>query len=555
MTKKLFRSILLATIGVFLSSLILIMGVLYRYFTEVETEQLQTQTTLAAQGISLDGEDYFDSLKTSNVRITWVDNTGKVLHDTKSNPAKMSNHGNREEIKEALKDGYGESTRYSSTLTQRSLYVAQRLDNGTIVRLSVTERSILLLLLGMLQPLILIVVLALLLSILVARYTAKKLVLPLNRLNLEEPLANDVYEEISPLLRRIDRHQKELQKQDDLLTRRKQEFDTIISKIREGMILLDEKRSIISINTAAMQLFQTDKSCLGKDILEITRDIVLNQLLEEGLTGKKKEGVATFGKDNYRVLIRPITADSKVTGVMILLFDVTDQLQAENMRREFTANVSHELKTPLHLIAGYSEMMTNDLVSSQDVRQFSEKIYIESQRMIQLVEDIINLSHLDESSQVKMETVDLYQVTKNVLDTLSSRATQKKVSLNLSGQTALVRGNPALLHSVIYNLCDNAIKYNREHGEVFVSVKPQQDTVVLEVRDTGIGIDDNEQERIFERFYRVDKSRSKKVGGTGLGLSIVKHALQIHDAAITVQSTQGKGTTMTVTFKGESGRK
>lgn len=549
MTKKIFYSVLVASIGVFVSAVILIMGVLYNYFTTIQMEQLQTQTALAAQGITFEGTEYFEDLKTSNVRITWVDNEGTVLYDTKSDASKMENHGQREEIKEAIETGYGESTRYSSTLTQKSLYVAQRLVNGTVVRLSVTQHSILLLLLGMIQPIGLIVILIIVLSTLVARYTSKRIILPLNNLNLDEPLSNNTYEELSPLLRRIDSHQRELATKESLLARRKEEFDTIISKIREGMILLDYKRRIISINAAAQQLFQKDTTCLGEDILELIRNVSLNQWLEKGLQGKKQDGLLVFDNIHYRTLVRPIISEGTVTGLVILLFDVTDQLESEQMRREFTANVSHELKTPLHLISGYSEMLTTNLVSEKDISYFAQKIYTESQHMVQLVEDIINLSHLDESAQVPMESVDLYKIAKNALDALSSKAIDKKVTLNLQGESAYLIGNPALLNSVIYNLCDNAITYNREKGEVTVSVKPQKGTIVLEVNDTGIGIPKEEQERIFERFYRVDKSRSKKVGGTGLGLSIVKHALELHNAKISVQSKLGQGTNMTIVFK------
>ena len=549
MTKKIFYSVLVASIGVFVSAVILIMGVLYNYFTTIQMEQLQTQTALAAQGITFEGTEYFEDLKTSNVRITWVDNEGTVLYDTKSDASKMENHGQREEIKEAIETGYGESTRYSSTLTQKSLYVAQRLVNGTVVRLSVTQHSILLLLLGMIQPIALIVILTIVLSTLVARYTSKRIILPLNNLNLDEPLSNNTYEELSPLLRRIDSHQRELATKESLLARRKEEFDTIISKIREGMILLDYKRRIISINAAAQQLFQTDTTCLGEDILELIRNVSLNQWLEKGLQGKKQDGLLVFDNIHYRTLVRPIISEGTVTGLVILLFDVTDQLESEQMRREFTANVSHELKTPLHLISGYSEMLTTNLVSEKDISYFAQKIYTESQHMVQLVEDIINLSHLDESAQVPMESVDLHKIAKNALDALSSKAIDKKVTLNLQGESAYLIGNPALLNSVIYNLCDNAITYNREKGEVTVSVKPQEGTIVLEVNDTGIGIPKEEQERIFERFYRVDKSRSKKVGGTGLGLSIVKHALELHNAKISVQSKLGQGTNMTIVFK------
>ena len=548
MIKKIFRSTFFATLGVLLVTLFMVVGLLYGYFTQVQKEQLQTETALAAQGVSLEGQDYLNELKMSNVRITWVDNRGKVLYDNESDAQIMDNHANREEIKEALKDGYGESVRYSKTLTTQSLYSAQRLDNGTVIRLSVTRHSILVLLFRMFLPLVLILVLAFLLSLWLSHSIAKSIVLPLNRLDLDHPLENDAYEEISPLLRRIARHQKEVTEREVVIEQRQSEFDTIISKIKEGMILLDNNCHIISINQAAQDILQTDQTCLGKDILQILRNLSLNNWLEKGLQGRKQEGILQLDDAHYKVMVRPIQSEDKVTGLAILFFDVTDQLQAEQLRREFTANVSHELKTPLHLISGYSEMLASDVVAQKDIPQFAEKIHSESQRMIQLVEDIIKLSHLDESEELAMEPVNLYQISEEVLDSLSAKANERHINLHLLGEPAYITGNHALIHSLIYNLCDNAIIYNRDKGDVTVNVTSNEDDIVLTVQDTGVGIAKDEQERIFERFYRVDQSRSKKLGGTGLGLSIVKHAVNQHHADIKVESQLGLGTKMTVTF-------
>lgn len=548
MIKKIFRSTFFATLGVLLVTLFMVVGLLYGYFTQVQKEQLQTETALAAQGVSLEGQDYLNELKMSNVRITWVDNRGKVLYDNESDAQIMDNHANREEIKEALKDGYGESVRYSKTLTTQALYSAQRLDNGTVIRLSVTRHSILVLLFRMFLPLVLILVLAFLLSLWLSHSIAESIVLPLNQLDLDHPLENDAYEEISPLLRRIARHQKEVTEREVVIEQRQSEFDTIISKIKEGMILLDNNCRIISINQAAQDILQTDQTCLGKDMLQILRNLSLNNWLEKGLQGRKQEGILQLDDAHYKVMVRPIQSEDKVTGLAILFFDVTDQLQAEQLRREFTANVSHELKTPLHLISGYSEMLASDVVAQKDVPQFAEKIHSESQRMIQLVEDIIKLSHLDESEELAMEPVNLYQISEEVLDSLSAKANERHINLHLLGEPAYITGNYALIHSLIYNLCDNAIIYNRDKGDVTVDITSNEDDIVLTVQDTGVGIAKDEQERIFERFYRVDKSRSKKLGGTGLGLSIVKHAVNQHHADIKVESQLGLGTKMTVTF-------
>lgn len=546
MTKKIFRTTLSASLGIVLVTILMIMGFLYNYFNHIQREQLRTQTALASQGISFEGKDYFENLKTSNVRITWVDNKGQVLYDTQSDAKHMKNHANRQEIKEAIKSGYGESTRWSATLTEKSIYAAQRLNNGTIVRLSVAQQTIFYLLLGMISPLAIIILLAIILSVLIARYIAKKVSEPLNNIDLDHPLSNDSYEEITPLLRRLDSHQAKIQHQKLLLQKRQKEFDTIISKIKEGMILLDDQARIVSINAEALKLFQINDDWHGRFMMEVSRDLTLKDLIDQGLKGKKKEANIGIENNHYHVLVRPTTDNNRVTGLVVLLFDVTDQLQMEQLQREFTANVSHELKTPLHVISGYSELLANQMVPNEEVPQFAAKIHKESERLVKLVEDIINLSHLDEQEKLPQETVNLYDLTQKVLEGLQAKADKKHIQINFNGEEAILRGNPVLLNSLVYNLCDNAITYNHEKGQVNVTLKNSPDTITLEVSDTGLGIAEKDKKRIFERFYRVDKSRSKIVGGTGLGLSIVKSALDFHNGSIKVDSHLGQGTTMTV---------
>lgn len=546
MTKKIFRTTLSASLGIVLVTILMIMGFLYNYFNHIQREQLRTQTALASQGISFEGKDYFENLKTSNVRITWVDNKGQVLYDTQSDAKHMKNHANRQEIKEAIKSGYGESTRWSATLTEKSIYAAQRLNNGTIVRLSVAQQTIFYLLLGMMSPLAIIILLAIILSVLIARYIAKKVSEPLNNIDLDHPLSNDSYEEITPLLRRLDSHQAKIQHQKLLLQKRQKEFDTIISKIKEGMILLDDQARIVSINAEALKLFQINDDWHGRFMMEVSRDLTLKDLIDQGLKGKKKEANIGIENNHYRFLVRPTTDNNRVTGLVVLLFDVTDQLQMEQLQREFTANVSHELKTPLHVISGYSELLANQMVPNEEVPQFAAKIHKESERLVKLVEDIINLSHLDEQEKLPQETVNLYDLTQKVLEGLQAKADKKHIQINFNGEEAILRGNPVLLNSLVYNLCDNAITYNHEKGQVNVTLKNSPDTITLEVSDTGLGIAEKDKKRIFERFYRVDKSRSKIVGGTGLGLSIVKSALDFHNGSIKVDSHLGQGTTMTV---------
>lgn len=546
MTKKIFRTTLSASLGIVLVTILMIMGFLYNYFNRIQREQLRTQTALALQGISFEGKDYFENLKTSNVRITWVDNKGQVLYDTQSDAKHMKNHANRQEIKEAIKSGYGESTRWSATLTEKSIYAAQRLNNGTIVRLSVAQQTIFYLLLGMMSPLAIIILLAIILSVLIARYIAKKVSEPLNNIDLDHPLSNDSYEEITPLLRRLDSHQSKIQHQKLLLQKRQKEIDTIISKIKEGMILLDDQARIVSINAEALKLFQINDDWHGRFMMEVSRDLTLKDLIDQGLKGKKKEANIDIENNHYRVLVRPTTDNNRVTGLVVLLFDVTDQLQMEQLQREFTANVSHELKTPLHVISGYSELLANQMVPNEEVPQFAAKIHKESERLVKLVEDIINLSHLDEQEKLPQETVNLYDLTQKVLEGLQAKADKKHIQINFNGEEAILRGNPVLLNSLVYNLCDNALTYNHEKGQVNVTLKNSPDTITLEVSDTGLGIAEKDKKRIFERFYRVDKSRSKIVGGTGLGLSIVKSALDFHNGSIKVDSHLGQGTTMTV---------
>lgn len=549
MTKRIFRSICFAAVAVFIASMVLIMGVLYSYFSQVQQSQLKMQTILAAQGVSHEGLAYFDRLELKNFRITWVDAEGKVLYDSQSDTSQMENHLERAEIKEALLHGYGESRRYSATMTQRLLYCAKRLEDGTVVRLSVAQYTIVSLIFGMGYPIFIVFLVAVLLSVMLAIRLAKKIVKPLNELDLDEPLSNKEYDELSPLLRRIDNQQTQLKRQEEQLHRKQKELDAIVENMKEGMILLNQGGEIVSINPSAEKLLNTDSDCIGKDILTISRNLELREVIGKALSGETTGKVTMLQGASYQVDASPIVSENSVSGAAVLLFDVTEKEKAEQMRREFTANVSHELKTPLHAISGYAELMQSGMVESKDILPFAGKIYTEAQRMIQLVEDIISLSHLDEGAQdMKWEKVELYALAGTVVRSLKPEAEGAGISLKLSGEAAVVEGIPQLLYSIIYNLCDNAIKYNRKGGSVNIDVRPDGAGASVLVKDTGIGIDTEYQERIFERFYRVDKSRSKEVGGTGLGLSIVKHAAKIHDAAIELHSIKDEGTTIRIKF-------
>ena len=549
MTKRIFRSVCIVAVVVLFASLALVMGVLYDYFSGSQENQLKTQTDLAAQGIEHEGSSYFDGLDSEELRITWIDKKGKVLFDNKTDASSMENHLEREEVRQAVENGYGKSSRYSETLTEKSLYSAKKLSDGSVLRLSVSQYSVLTLFLGMLRPVLIIALLAVVLALLLAYRLSKNIVTPLNKLNLDSPLSNKVYEELSPLLKRMDAQQRQLKHQSEELKRKREEFETATENMSEGLIILNEKGVILSINRAAAKMLGLSEDSVGKDIFSEKTSVNLKEPTQIALSGKNKEEVFALRDGNCQLLANPVSTDGKVTGAALLVLDVTEKERAEQMRREFTANVSHELKTPLQTISGYAELLANGMVADKDKTAFSEKIYAEAQRMIRLIEDIIKLSNLDEGAvELTRETVDLYATAENTVRSLLPAAKKANVTLSLNGENAEIYGIPQLLTAVVYNLCDTAIKYNKDGGTVFVNVKNNAENIVLSVRDTGIGIPKEQQERIFERFYRVDKSHSKEVGGTGLGLSIVKHAAKLHDAKITLESEVGKGTEITVIF-------
>lgn len=549
MTKRIFRTVFVVAISIFIASAVLFMTVLYDYFSGIQQNQLRMQIDLASQGVEDEGLDYLKNLNIKDYRVTWIGTDGKVLYDSISEADEMENHFEREEVKEALSEGYGASSRYSSTLTQRYLYGAKRLPDGTVIRLSVIQNSLLILTLGMLQPIMIIFVIAIILSAFLASRLSKKIVKPLNELNLDKPLDNNGYDELSPLLRRIDTQQKEISRQSEELKQRQNELEVMTSAMSEGIILLNNRGTVLSINKAAAKLFGTDCFCIGEDIVSINRSLELAQLLNKAKDGEHSERVVELGSGRYQMMASPVISNNIVSGIVLLILDVTEKEKAEQLRREFTANVSHELKTPLHTISGSAELLVNGMVKSEDIPIFLKRIYSEAQRMIQLVEDIIRLSHLDEGAEdMKWDMVDLYAVAEETINSLADEAESNGIKFELYGETVLINGIRQLLQEIIYNLCDNAIKYNCRGGSVSVGVKNENEFAVLTITDTGIGIPAEHQERIFERFYRVDKSHSKEIGGTGLGLSIVKHAAKLHNAEIELHSIVNKGTEITIKF-------
>lgn len=548
MRKKIFQAMMAAAGSVLLASLIIILGCLYDYFGGLQEKQMQDELTLAAAAIEESGQAYLDdlNLESKTFRLTWIDAQGKVLYDTKADGSSMENHADREEFQQAIKNGCGESSRYSSTLMEKTLYRAQRLADGSVLRISVSRATSGVLVLGMLQPIVLVLIVALVLSALLSKRIARWVVAPLENLDLEHPLENDTYEELAPLLGRINQQRRQIDLQLAKLQRGNDEFTQVTGSMKEGLILLNERSQVLSINPMAQRLFETDERCVGEDFLTVERSPEVSAAIQTALQSGYCELQLARGEHIYQLDISAISSGGAVIGAVILAFDVTENARAEQSRREFTANVSHELKTPLQSIMGSAELIENGLVAAQDMPRFVGHIRTEAARLVSLIEDIIRLSQLDEGGELPFEVCDLAEIARETTDSLADAAEQRKIRLTFSGEPLGLCSVKRLLAEICYNLCDNAIKYNREGGQVMVSVSRVGEEAVLAVKDTGIGIPPEHQERVFERFYRVDKSHSKESGGTGLGLSIVKHAVQDLGGHLALSSTPGEGTEIKV---------
>ncbi len=556
MTRKIFLSIMAASVIALIASIIIIMGCMYDYFGGVRERQLSGELTLAAAGVEKDGYEYLEALPKGDFRLTWVSKDGSVLYDTQADGQALENHAERKEIHDALISGEGKSTRYSATMLEKTVYNAKRLSDGTVLRISVRGVTMGTLVIGMLQPIFIVAAIVLILSFFLAKRISSKIVEPLNGLDLENPLENDTYDEIAPLLTRISRQQNKIDSQLAELQRKKDEFVQITESMSEGLVLLDNKGVILSINRAARELFSADESAVGRDFLTVERNSELDKAFSSAINGASgsAEASLTYGNREYRASISRIESDGAVVGAVLLTFDVTEKAQAERIRREFTANVSHELKTPLTSIIGSADLIENGLVKPEDMPRFVGHIHTEASRLLSLVEDIIRLSQLDEGVSLPDETVDLGEIAAETVSELCGKAEEKKVtiSLDIDGD-AVLKGVPRLAQEIVYNLTDNAIKYNVDGGKVTIAVKKTDGGTVLTVSDTGIGIPPEHTDRVFERFYRVDKSHSKAVGGTGLGLSIVKHAAACFGASVDLRSEVGKGTEITVKFPAVKG--
>lgn len=548
MTKKIFRSILLVAMLVFFACFGIIMAVMYGYFSDIQQNKLKDQTDLAVHGVTIGGMDYLESLHTEEYRITWIAEDGVVLYDSDADAATMENHADREEVTEAQRVGVGESERYSTTLSTKTFYRAAELMDGSVLRVSVTQYTVLSLLLGMIQPILIVFLFALILSLLLAHNLSKRIVGPMNCLDLDHPLENDAYDELSPLLSRMEQQHREIVFQKEELERKQEEFTLVTDHMDEGLVLLNERGVILSINTAAKNLFGTTRNCIGKDFLTVDRSLPLQNALKATFNGQHGEVLLERDGRTYQVKTNAILRDGGVRGAVLLSFDVTEENLSEQHRREFTANVSHELKSPLQAIMGSAELMENGLVKEEDRPMFIGRIRSEAERLVILIDDIIRLSQLDEGGEFPYEDIDLLALTNEIKEELEEKAEKRNITIAVAGESVSMHGVRRLVNEIIYNLCDNALKYNKEYGTVTMVVRKDEDYAVLTVADTGIGIPEEHLDRIFERFYRVDKSHSRETGGTGLGLSIVKHAAQFHNAIIDVKSSDGKGTTFTVKF-------
>lgn len=549
MTKKIFKSIMLVCALVLTVGLAAVMGILYSNFDGQMRKELSKEAAYLAYGVEQQGVDYLKNIKDKSARITYIDQDGTVLFDNEADVSEMKNHSDRTEFQKAEKYGAGESSRYSDTLSEKTIYYALRLKDGTVLRVSGTQDSVLALVENLIFPLCGLLCLMLILSGIMASAISKRIVKPINELDLESPKENQVYEELSPLLSKIHRQNREIQSQLELAKQQQEEFALITENMQEGLIVIDKYTMILSANSSAWNLFHMDRVCQGESVYCLDREEEFRHAIEQVLSGEHTELVLKLNGSDIQLIANPVIRDKKTEGAVVLLVNVTEKLERESLRREFSANVSHELKTPLTSISGFAEIMQGGLVKNEDIPKFAGRIYKESQRLLQLVEDVIQISQLDEEkTSYVWEPVDVYQVCKNAFESLKEKAKRLNVHLYICGERMKMEAVRTLLEEAIYNVCDNAIKYNRNDGSVSVFLVQTAQEIQIVVKDTGVGIPKEDQDRVFERFYRVDKSHSKEIGGTGLGLSIVKHAVGALKGCVILRSEEGNGTEICMKF-------
>lgn len=549
MTKKIFRSIIFGSVIALLVSFVFIMGILYEYFNNQLLSELRNEATLAELGVEEYGVDYLENIDLEN-RVTWIDKDGTVLYDTTVDVAKLENHADREEFKEAVENGSGSSQRYSDTLAEKIVYYALKLDDGTVIRISSEQYSAWALIASMLDPLIFVFVIIVIISILLANLLSKKIVKPLNEMNIENPDIDANYPEVIPLVKKIRKQHILIERQMTELKKNEEEFRAITSNMQEGFIIIDTKTLVLSFNNGIEKLFDVHDIKIGDSVFTINRSEVFREVVEGSLVGKRGEGQLKYNGKIYQLYANPVFEDGNVRGSVLLIVDVTEKEKREELRREFTSNVSHELKTPLTSIFGISEIIMNGIVKPDDIPKFAKDIHNESGRLITLVNDIIKLSKLDEGAEFgDKQHVDIFKMAQDTITRLDSMAQERNITVKLTGEKTVMESIPAVADEIIHNVIENAIKYNKENGSVDVFAGKENGRITFRVKDTGIGIPDADINRVFERFYRVDKSHSRKIGGTGLGLSIVKHGVSFLGGELSIKSKVNEGTTITIVFK------
>lgn len=549
MTKKIFKSTVLVAASVLILGIAFVLGILYQYFGKQLDTELAREASYLAYGVEQQGEEYLQQLKNTDSRITYIGEDGTVLYDNEADAAEMENHKDREEFQEALATGAGEAQRISGTLSEKTVYYAKRLSDNSVLRVASTQYSAFALVLQLVQPVLCIIFVMLILAGIFASRIAGKIVEPINELDLEKPDENEVYEEVAPLLGKISRQNRQIHTQLEEARRNQEEFSIITENMQEGLLVIDSYTMILSGNSSAWKIFQVNEPGTGRSVYSLDRNEDFRKVIETVLEGKHGSALLHLDNEFVQLIANPVNRDGKTVGAVLLLMNETEKVQRENLRREFSANVSHELKTPLTSISGFAEIIQDGFVKEEDVKKFAGRIYKEAQRLIQLVEDTIRISQLDEGENpYEWENIDLYTVAKDVCGNLNEAAKKKNVHLYIEGERLICRTVRPILEEILYNLCDNGIKYNKDNGIVSILIRDLGNEVQLSVEDNGIGIPREDRKRVFERFYRVDKSHSKEIGGTGLGLSIVKHGVTFLGGTLNLVSEVDKGTEITVTL-------
>ena len=549
MTKKIFKSNIVVAAAVLIFGIACVMAILYQHFGKEINGELKKEASYLSYGVEQEGIDYLKQINEKDDRITYIAEDGTVLYDNMADAESMENHSERKEVQEALKTGSGYAERTSKTLAQKTIYYALRLPDHSVLRVSSTQFSIFVLLMELIPPIIGIIIVMLIIAVIVSAHMANKIVEPINNLDLEHPEDNQVYDEVGPLLSKIYKQNRQIKNQLEAARRNQEEFGIITENMQEGLLVIDSYTMILSGNSSVWNMFQLKEAKIGDSVYSLNRNEDFRMLIEQVLKGQHGSVLLHLGSEAIQMIANPVTREHKVVGAVLLLMNETEKVEREQLRREFSANVSHELKTPLTSISGFAEIIQDGLVRAEDIKKFAGLIYDEAQRLITLVEDTIKVSQLDEGENpYEWEQLDAYTVVKDVCGRLKDIAAKKNVHLYIDGDKTMLCTVRPIFDEIIYNLCDNGIKYNRDDGTVSIHLREMGENVEVRVKDNGIGIPGEDQNRVFERFYRVDKSHSKAIGGTGLGLSIVKHGVTFLGGTIKMVSEVGKGTEVTLTF-------